>query len=173
MFVLPLPRSASLASRTRVVPAFGSTLDRAIILSNLARIDILRGAGYEALRWIRIAKGLPCDAFTITHALAISEAEALVLVNQAPRALENIRALSLRVDKWPRLVGRAKLAEAITLDALERAPEARECSDQAVGASRAEGTPLLQLRSLTLHVKLTGSERSQRSLRDLQTALSS
>jgi HSP20 family protein len=28
MFVLPLPRSASLASRTRVVPAFGSTLDR-------------------------------------------------------------------------------------------------------------------------------------------------
>ncbi|MEO6989935.1 MAG: hypothetical protein ABI346_07620 [Candidatus Baltobacteraceae bacterium] len=81
-------------------------------------------------------------------------------------------ALSARVGEWPRLVGRAKLAEALALDALDRTTEARECNDEAVEIARAAGSPLLRLRSLGLHVRLTGSERSRRNQRELHAALS-
>jgi len=56
--------------------------------------------------------------------------------------------------------------------ALERTSEARECSGRALEAAYADGSPLLQVRALELHVKLTGSAGSQRTLRSLQEALS-
>jgi predicted DNA-binding protein (UPF0251 family) len=154
-----------------LIDLFGSTLDRVIVLSNLARIDILRRDGVEALRWIRMARALSCDAFAIDHALAISETEALVLVNQAHRAVGMATALSRRVHAWPRLFGRAKLAEAISLAAAARRREARESSDQAVELSRQGGSPLLQLKALELNARLTGSGTSRAALRDLQAAL--
>lgn len=154
-----------------LIDLFGSTLDRAIVLSNLARIDIHRRDGAGALRWIQSARDLSCDAFSITHALEISQAEALVLCNQANRAAEMTRSLNARVRAWPRLQGRAKLAEAAALAALGHDRQARECSDAAVELSRGTGGPLLQMRALDLNVKLTGNARSRLALRDLQAAL--
>jgi len=154
-----------------LIDLFGSALDRVIVLSNLARIDIHRRDGAAALRWIQMARELSCDAFSITQALAISEAEALVLTNSPERAARMARRLSVRVRDWPRLQGRAKLAEAIALSALGREHDARECSDGAVELSRGTGGPLLQLRALELNVRLTGSAPSRAALRDLQTAL--
>ena len=154
-----------------LIDLFGSTLDRVIVLSNLARIDILRRDGAEALRWIRMARKLPCAAFTIANALAISEAEALVLVDQTDRAVGMARALSARMDDWPRLLGRAKLAEAISLAAAGSEREARVCSDQAVELSRLDGSPLAQVRALELNARLTGSRASRAALQDLRLAL--
>lgn len=155
-----------------LIDLFGSALDRAIVLSNLARIDIHRRDGAEALRWIRLAREVPCDAFPITQALAISHAEALVLVDRAARAVELARAAGARVAAWPRLLGRSKLAEATALCALERSAEARRCSFQAVELSHGSGGPLLELRALDLNVRLTGSATSLHALRELQAALS-
>ena len=163
-------RHFALEART-LIDLFGSTLDRAIVLSNLARIDIHRRDGTGALGWIRSARELACNAFSITHALAISEAEALLLLNQPTRAAEMTRSLNARVRAWPRLQGRAKLAEAAALAALGQDRRARECSDQAVELSRGTGGPLLQLRALDLNVRLTGNARSRVALRDLQAAL--
>jgi hypothetical protein len=154
-----------------LIDLFGSMLDRVIVLSNLARVDIHRRDGHAALAWIRMAQGLSCDAFSITQALAISEAEALVLIDQAARAVEMTRALTARVRDWPRLEGRAKLAETVALSALGWERDARECSDQAVELSRGTGGPLLHLRALELNVKLTGNAGSRAALRDLEAAL--
>ena len=154
-----------------LIDLFGSTLDRVIVLSNLARIDILRRDGVEALRWIRMARGLPCAAFTIRNALAISETEALVLVNQAHRAVDMARALSKRMSDWPRLLGRAKLAEAISLAAVDRQREARQCSDEAVELAGRDGSPLANVRALDLNVKLTGSAASRNALQTLRAEL--
>ncbi|HKU80994.1 MAG TPA: hypothetical protein VJP76_02405, partial [Candidatus Tumulicola sp.] len=154
-----------------LIDLFGSALDRAIVLSNLARIEIHRRDGAEALRWIRLAHDVPCDAFPITQALAISHAEALVLVDKPERAVELARAAEARVGAWPRLLGRSKLAEATALCALERSAEARRCSARAVELSH-DGGPLLELRALDLNVRLTGSATSLHALRELQAALS-
>jgi hypothetical protein len=154
-----------------LIDFFGSTLDRVIVLSNLARIDIMRRDGASALRWIRLARTLPCAAFTITHALAISEAEALVLVDQTERAVGLARALSARMLDWPRLLGRAKLAEAISLAAAGYGGEARSCSDEAVELARRDGSPLAEVRALELNARLTGSRASRVALRDLRLAL--
>ncbi|HEY1654377.1 MAG TPA: hypothetical protein VGF86_04605 [Candidatus Tumulicola sp.] len=155
-----------------LIDLFGSALDRAIVLSNLARIDIHRRDGVAALHWIGFAQRVPCDAFPITQALAISQAEAFVLVDHAERAVELARAANARVRAWPRLLGRAKLAEATALSALERAPEARRCSAQAIELAHGNGGPLLELRALDLDVRLTGSAKSLHALRELQAALS-
>ncbi|MFZ0030726.1 MAG: hypothetical protein WAK84_02510 [Candidatus Cybelea sp.] len=154
-----------------LIDLFGSALDRVIVLSNLARIDIHRRDGQEALRWISLARGVSCDAFSITQALAISEAEALVLIGQADRAAGMAHALSDRVGNWPRLLGRAKLAEATALSTLKREREARECSEEAVEFSRGTAGPLLHLRALDLNLKLGGSSASRAALRDLKAAL--
>jgi hypothetical protein len=164
-------RHFALEART-LIELFGSTLDRLVVLSNLARIDISRGDGTQALGWIGLARGLSCDAFSITQALAISHAEALVLIEQPERAAAMARALGDRVGEWPRLLGRAKLAEATALSALMREREARACSEEAVAFSRGTAGPLLHLRALDLNVKLTGNAGSKAALRDLQAALS-
>lgn len=163
-------RHYALEART-LIDLFGSALDRAIVLSNLARIDIHRRDGAGALGWIVMARALSCDAFSITQALAISEAEALVLLGRPHRAAEMTSVLNARVREWPRLQGRAKLAEAIALAALGQDRRARECSDQAVELSRGTGGPLLQMRALDLNVQLTRSAASRAALRDLQSAL--
>jgi hypothetical protein len=75
------------------------------------------------------------------------------------------------VREWPRLLGRAKLAEATALSALAREAEARRCSAQAVELSHGNGGPLLELRALDLNVRLTGSPKSLHALRELQAAL--
>ncbi len=155
-----------------LIDLFGSALDRTIVLSNLARIDVQRRDGIQALRWIRMAPRLSCDAFSITHALAITEAEALLLLNQAVRAADLTRALNVRVRDWPRLAGRAKLAHAVALSAIGREREARECSQEAVELSRGAGGLHLHLRALDINVKLTGNVRSRRALRDLRAELS-
>jgi hypothetical protein len=154
-----------------LIDLFGSPLDRAIVLSNLARIDIHRRDGAAALRWIRTARAMPSTAFPIAQALAISEAEALVLVDRAQPAMELVRATHDRVRDWPRLLGRAKLAEALALSALERRTEARLCSFQAVELSHGSCGPLLELRALDLNVRLTGDAHSLHALRELQGAL--
>ncbi len=154
-----------------LIDLFGSALDRAIVLSNLARIEIHRRDGAAALHWIELAQRVPCDAFPITQALAISRAEALVLVNRPDRAVGLARAANARVREWPRLLGRAKLAEATALSALAREAEARRCSAQAVELSHGNGGPLLELRALDLNVRLTGSPKSLHALRELQAAL--
>lgn len=154
-----------------LIDLFGSPLDRTIVLSNLARIDLHRRDGVGALRWIAMARDVACDAFPITQALAISHAEALVLCNEAARAVDLARAAGERVRAWPRLLGRAKLAEAIALSALERASEARRCSFQAVELSHNNGGPLLELRALDLNVRLTGNAGSLHALTELQAAL--
>ena len=154
-----------------LIDLFGSALDRVIVLSNLARIDIHRRDGKEALRWISLARGASCDAFSITQALAISEAEALVLIGQPERAAGMAHVLSDRVANWPRLLGRAKLAEATALSTLKREREARECSEEAVEFSRGTAGPLLHLRALDLNLKLGGSSASRAALRDLKAAL--
>jgi hypothetical protein len=154
-----------------LIDLFGSTLDRLIVLSNLARIDIHRREGNEALRWIDMANGLSCDAFSIMQALAISQAEALVLTAQPERAAVMARSVGNRVRKWPRLLGRAKLAEATALSAMKREREARACSEEAVEFSRGTAGPLLHLRALDLNVKLTGNTGSRAALRELQAAL--
>ncbi|MGB6412968.1 MAG: hypothetical protein WBF19_06460 [Candidatus Cybelea sp.] len=154
-----------------LIDLFGSALDRVIVLSNLARIDIHRRDGNEALRWIGLARGVSCDAFSITQALAITEAEALVLVGQPERAAGMAHVLGARVGDWPRLLGRAKLAEATALSTLKREREARECSEAAVAFSRGTAGPLLHLRALDLNVRLCGSSASRAELRDLKAAL--
>ncbi len=110
-------------------------------------IDVHRRDGAQALHWIGLAREAGCDAFPITQAIAISEAEALGLLDQPARALDTARAASARVRGWPRLHARAKLAEAIAL-------------------SRVAGEPLVELRALDLNVQLTGDAASQRALRD-------
>ena len=154
-----------------LIELFGSALDRVIVLSNLARIDLHRGDGKEALRWIGLARGVSCDAFSITQALAISEAEALTLIGQPERAAGMAHGLSDRVGNWPRLLGRAKLAEATALCTLKRGREARERSEEAVEFSRGTAGPLLHLRALDLNLKLGGSSASRAALRDLKAAL--
>ncbi len=156
-----------------LIELFGSTLDRLIILSNLARIEVHAGDGARALQWIDTASGLSCDAFSITQALAISRAEALDLIGQPERALAMSRSLADRVAHWPRLLGRAKLAEATALSSLQREREARACSQQAVEFSRGTAGPLLHLRALDLNVKLTGNAGSRAALNELQAALRS
>ena len=155
-----------------LIDLFGSPLDRSIVLSNLARIDVHRGDAVQALRWIEMAGGNACHAFSITQALAISYAEALVLVEQPDRAVVMARSLGNRLWDWPRLAGRAKLAEATALSALRREREARDCSEQAVAFSHGTAGPLLHLRALDLNVRLTGDARSRATLRELQEALS-
>jgi hypothetical protein len=154
-----------------LIDLFGSALDRVIVLSNLARIDIHRRDGNEALRWISLARAVSCDAFSITQALAISEAEALILVGHPERAAGMAHSLGDRVGNWPRLLGRAKLAEATALSTLRREREARECSEAAVEFSRGTAGPLLHLRALDLNLKLGGSSASRAELRDLKAAL--
>jgi hypothetical protein len=155
-----------------LIDLFGSTLDRLIMFSNLARIDIHRRDGRAALEWIKAARALPCDPFSISQALAISEAEALTLLGQPGRAAELARSLGVRVRDWPRLLGRAKLAEATALAALNRDREARAFSEEAVELSRGAAGPLLHLRALELCVKLGGNSASRAALRGLQAALS-
>jgi uncharacterized protein YjiS (DUF1127 family) len=154
-----------------LIELFGSALDRAIVLSNLARIEIFQRDGGRALEWVALARETGCDAFPITQAVAISEAEALALVDQPGRALDAARRAGARVAEWPRLHARAKLAEAIALSALSSSREAQRCSSEAVELSRVAGGPLVELRALDLNVKLTGNAASQRALRDLRAAL--
>jgi predicted DNA-binding protein (UPF0251 family) len=154
-----------------LIDLFGSALDRVIVLSNLARIDIHRGDGKAALQWIGLARDVACNAFSITQALSISEAEALTLVGQPERAAGLARVLSDRVGNWPRLLGRAKLAEATALSTLKRDREARECSEAAVAYSRGTAGPLLHLRALNLNLQLGGSPASRTELRELKAAL--
>jgi tetratricopeptide (TPR) repeat protein len=156
-----------------LIDLFGSTLDRIIMFSNLARIDIHRRDGRAALEWIKAARALPCDPFSISQALAISEAEALTLLGQPGRAAEMAHSLGVRVRNWPRLLGRAKLAEATALAALNREREARAYSEEAVELSRGAAGPLLHLRALELCVKLGGNSASRAALRGLQAALNS
>jgi hypothetical protein len=154
-----------------LIDLFGSTLDRLIVHSNLARIEIHRHDGVAALGWIEAARALPCAPFSISQALAISEAEALALLDQPVRAAEMAHSLGARLRNWPRLLGRAKFAEATALAALDRPREARASSEEAVELSRGTGGPLLHLRALDLYVKLDGNPASQAALRDLQAAL--
>jgi uncharacterized protein YjiS (DUF1127 family) len=156
-----------------LIDLFGSPLDRAIVLSNLARIDVHRGDGARALHWIGLARDGGCDAFPITQAIDIAEAEALALTNEPVRGLDTARAAGSRVHNWPKLQARAKLAEAIALSTLASSPEAASCSDEAVELSRTAGGPLVQLRALDLKVKLTGDAASRRALRDLRAKLGS
>lgn len=165
-------REYALQARS-LIDLFGSPLDRAIILSNLARIDVHRRDGARALQWIRLARDGGCDAFPITQAIDISEAEALALTNEPVRGLDTARAAGARVHDWPRLHARAKLAEAIALSTLASGREAASCSDEAVELSRTAGGPLVQLRALDLKVKLTGDAASRRALRDLRAKLGS
>jgi tetratricopeptide (TPR) repeat protein len=154
-----------------LIDLFGSTLDRLIVFSNLARIEIHRRDGRAALGWIKAARALPCDPFSITQAIAISEAEALVLLAQSGRAAEMAHAFGVNVHSWPRLLGRAKFAEATALADLNRKREARACSDEAVEISRGAGGPLLHLRALELNVKLNGDSTSRAALLGLRSAL--
>jgi predicted DNA-binding protein (UPF0251 family) len=154
-----------------LIELFGSALDRTIVLSNLACIEIHRRDGVQALHWIGLARENTCDAFPITQAIAISEAEALALVDQPRRALSAARSAGARVQAWPRLHARAKLAEAIALAALAPGPQAQCCSSEAVELSRIAGGPLVELRALDLNVKLTGNRASQSALNDLRAAL--
>jgi len=154
-----------------LIDLFGSTLDRLIVLSNLARIEIHRRDGHQALKWIEMAQALECDAFSISQALEISRAEAFVLIGQADSGAKLAHCSSDRVRRWARLRARAKLAEATALYSLNRAAEARTASTEAVELSRGSAGPLLHLRALDLNVKLTGSSTSRAELRDLQAAL--
>lgn len=155
-----------------LIEHFGSTLDRTIVLSNLARIEVHRRDGAQALHWIALARELQCDAFPITQAIAISEVEALVLMEEPARAVQAVRAVGRRVRNWPRLHARAKLAEAVALSKLAATRDAQRCSNEAVELSRVAGGPLVELRALDLNVKLTGNAASRRALRDLRAALS-
>lgn len=154
-----------------LIDLFGSTLDRSIVLSNLARIEIHRRDGHQALKWIEMAQKLECGAFSISQALEISRAEAYVLIGQADSGAKLAHSSSDRVRQWARLLGRAKLAEATALHSLNRAAEARAASAEAVELSRGSAGPLLHLRALDLNVKLTGSSASRAELRNLQAAL--
>jgi hypothetical protein len=156
-----------------LIDLFGSVLDRLIVRSNLARIEIHRRDGVAALGWIEAARALPCSPFSISQALAISEAEALALLDQPGRAAEMAHSVGVRVRNWPRLLGRAKFAEANALAALDRGREARASSEEAVELSRGAGGPLLHLRALDLYVKLGGNSASRTAFHDLQAALSS
>jgi tetratricopeptide (TPR) repeat protein len=154
-----------------LIDLFGSTLDRLIVFSNLARIEIHRRDGRAALGWIGAARALPCEPFSISQALAISEAEALTLLGQPDRAAEMAHSSGVRVRDWPRLLGRARFAEATALAALNRDREARAYSEEAVELSRGAAGPLLHLRALDLNVKLGGNSAARAALRDLQAAL--
>ncbi len=154
-----------------LIDLFGSRLDRLIVLSNLARIEIHRRDGSAALGWIKTARALRCEPFSISQALAISEAEALALLGQPDRAAEMAHSSGIRVRSWPRLLGRAKLAEATALAALNRTSEARAQSKEAVELSRLAGGPLLHLRSLSLYIKLGGDSASRAALQDLRASL--
>jgi tetratricopeptide (TPR) repeat protein len=156
-----------------LIDLFGSTLDRLIVFSNLARIEIHRRDGRAAMEWIKAARALPCDPFSISQALAISEAEALALLGQPDHAAAMAHALGAQLRHWPRLLGRAKLAEATALAALNREAEARAYTEEAVELSRGAGGPLLHLRALDLCVKLGGNSTSRAALRGLQAALNS
>jgi hypothetical protein len=154
-----------------LIDLFGSELDRLIVLSNLARIDVHRSDGIAALEWIAIADRSNCNAFTVRQALAVSRAEAFALTGRLEPAIDLARAVQERSQRWPRVVGRAKVAEAMALSRLERGAEARRCSERAIELSRDAG-PLLELRALDCNVRLTGNPRSLHSLRTLQAALS-
>jgi tetratricopeptide (TPR) repeat protein len=154
-----------------LIDLFGSTLDRLIVFSNLARIEIHRRDGRAALGWINAARALSCEPFSISQALAITETEALTLLQQPDRAAEMAHSLSIQVRDWPRLLGRARFAEATALAALNRPREARAYCEEAVELSRGAGGPLLNLRALELCVKLGGNSASRAALRDLQSAL--
>jgi tetratricopeptide (TPR) repeat protein len=80
-----------------LIELFGSPLDRTIVLSNLARIEVHRRDGAQALHWIALARDLHCDAFPITQAIAISEVEAFVLMGEPARAIQAARAVGRRV----------------------------------------------------------------------------
>jgi hypothetical protein len=80
-------------------------------------------------------------------------------------------SVGLRVRNWPRLLGRAKFAEATALAALNREREARAYSAEAVELSRGAGGPLLHVRALDLYVKLGGDSASRAALHGLQAAL--
>jgi hypothetical protein len=163
-------RHFALEART-LIELFGSPLDRLIVLSNLARIEIHRGDGVAALQWIDEGESLACDAFSIKQALVISRAEALTLTGQAERATSMIAPLIHRLQRWPRLLGRAKLAEATALFALQRVPQARASSAEAVELARGAAGPLLHRRALELSVKLGGDQSTKAELRNLQAAL--
>ncbi|HET9344042.1 MAG TPA: hypothetical protein VFO25_14135 [Candidatus Eremiobacteraceae bacterium] len=156
-----------------LIDLFGSALDRLIVFSNLARIDIHRRDGNAALGWIKAARALPCDPFSISQALAISEAEALTLLERPGRSAVMAHSAGVRVRDWPRLLGRARFAEASALVALRREREARAYSEEAVELSRGAAGPLLHLRALDLCVKLGGNSSSRAALRDLRAALNS
>ncbi|MEO7202795.1 MAG: hypothetical protein ABI431_08080, partial [Candidatus Tumulicola sp.] len=154
-----------------LIDLFGSELDRLVVLSSLARIDVHRRNGNAALEWIALADRSSCNAFTVRQALSVSRAEALALTGRPQTAVDLARAVQARSQRWPRVIGRAKLAEAIALSGLRRAAEARRCSELAIELSHDAG-PLLELHALDLNVRLTGSPRSLHSLRKLQAALS-
>jgi predicted DNA-binding protein (UPF0251 family) len=154
-----------------LIDLFGSELDRLVVLSSLARIDVHRGDGNAALEWIALSDRSSCNAFTVRQALAVSRAEAFALTGRLEPAVDLARAVQERSQRWPRVIGRAKVAEAMALSRLERGAEARRCSERAIELSRDAG-PLLELRALDCNVRLTGNPRSLHSLRTLQAALS-
>jgi hypothetical protein len=153
-----------------LIDLFGSELDRLVVLSSLARIDVHRCDGASALEWIALADRLQCDAFTVRQALAVSRAEAFALTGRFQPAVDLARAVQARSQRWPRVIGRAKLAEAMALSSLQRGAEALHCSERAIELSRDAG-PLLELHALDFNVRLTGNPRSLHSLRTLQAAL--
>ncbi|HEY1682663.1 MAG TPA: hypothetical protein VGF98_13545 [Candidatus Tumulicola sp.] len=153
-----------------LIDLFGSELDRLVVLSSLARIDVHRRDGYAALEWIALADRSSCNAFTVRQALSVSRAEALALTGRPQSAVDLAREVQARSQRWPRVIGRAKVAEAIALSGLRRGAEARRCSERAIELSRDAG-PLLELHALDLNVRLTGNPRSLHSLRMLQAAL--
>ena len=89
-----------------LIELFGSALDRAIVLSNLARIEIQRRDGARAIEWVALARETGCDAFPITQAVAISEAEALTLV--VSRAARSIGAPGRRTRSGVAAAARAR-----------------------------------------------------------------
>jgi hypothetical protein len=153
-----------------LIDLFGSELDRLVVLSSLARIDVHRSDGLGALQWIELADRSSCDAFTVRQALAVSRAEAFALTGRLQPAIDLAREVQARSQRWPRVIGRAKVAEAMALSRLQRGAEARRCSERAIELSRDTG-PLLELRALDCNVRLTGNPRSLHSLRTLQAAL--
>ena len=155
-----------------LIELFGTSVDRLIVLSNLARIDVHRGDGAGALSWVALAEDIDVQAPAIRTALQISQAEALVLVSDLERAAPLSRDLDSAMQRWPRLQGRAKLARAAVQAALGQHHDAARLSDEAVELSKGTGGIPLQLRALALNVKLTGNRRSRHTLRELQSALS-
>ncbi len=162
---------AHAAESHALIELFGSDLDRIIVLSNLARIEVHRGDGKAALDWIRLARDVGCDVPVMRKALDISETEALVLAKETDRAASLSRELDRDIDDWQRLQGRAKVARAAVLAATGHQREACVYSEEAVELSRGTGGIPLQMRALDLNAKLTGNPRSRKALRELGEAL--